>query len=64
MLQDLAVGRTPCGCVDRNPTLAELKEDPSVAPLAGAWIEILHTPRYAKGRLVAPLAGAWIEILH
>ncbi|KXB68692.1 hypothetical protein HMPREF1864_01585, partial [Peptoniphilus sp. DNF00840] len=34
-----------------------------VAPLAGAWIEILED-LYEYCRLyVAPLAGAWIEIL-
>ena len=33
-----------------------------VAPLAGAWIEIVYlTPLYSMF-LVAPLAGAWIEI--
>ena len=34
----------------------------AVAPLAGAWIEILlfDSERYVNG--VAPLAGAWIEI--
>ena len=33
-----------------------------VAPLAGAWIEMVQW--YKKGGLfmVAPLAGAWIEI--
>ena len=33
-----------------------------VAPLAGAWIEILtaQSPRLTEA--VAPLAGAWIEI--
>ena len=33
-----------------------------VAPLAGAWIEILITGRTEKVVKVAPLAGAWIEI--
>ena len=33
-----------------------------VAPLAGAWIEIvLHCPTLPPS-LVAPLAGAWIEM--
>ena len=45
-------------CVtERNLAYAE-----SVAPLAGAWIEMLsrlYTSRLAR---VAPLAGAWIEI--
>ena len=34
----------------------------TVAPLAGAWIEILSILFYKKIREVAPLAGAWIEI--
>ena len=34
-----------------------------VAPLAGAWIEILiEQPAYTSSKKVAPLAGAWIEI--
>ena len=33
-----------------------------VAPLAGAWIEILLIRAVATVRPVAPLAGAWIEI--
>ena len=35
-----------------------------VAPLAGAWIEILYNSRLIVFPPVAPLAGAWIEILH
>ena len=34
----------------------------SVAPLAGAWIEITGTTTIHASLLVAPLAGAWIEI--
>ena len=34
----------------------------TVAPLAGAWIEIAGIPHPADYRFVAPLAGAWIEI--
>ena len=34
----------------------------SVAPLAGAWIEMIETPRARDKRIVAPLAGAWIEM--
>ena len=35
-----------------------------VAPLAGAWIEIVHIFRKADPlSVVAPLAGAWIEIV-
>ena len=33
-----------------------------VAPLAGAWIEIIHMLDDGKPVKVAPLAGAWIEI--
>ena len=35
----------------------------SVAPLAGAWIEIVESAARTEGRHVAPLAGAWIEII-
>ena len=34
----------------------------SVAPLAGAWIEIYRKYYTFKSKSVAPLAGAWIEI--
>ena len=34
----------------------------SVAPLAGAWIEIGMSSLNEKQIYVAPLAGAWIEI--
>ena len=34
----------------------------TVAPLAGAWIEMLLLRFHARRCLVAPLAGAWIEI--
>ncbi len=34
----------------------------AVAPLAGAWIEILPAASPAGYAPVAPLAGAWIEI--
>ena len=34
-----------------------------VAPLAGAWIEIILISIFRKHCTVAPLAGAWIEIL-
>ena len=33
-----------------------------VAPLAGAWIEILRGNLFAITIAVAPLAGAWIEM--
>ena len=36
----------------------------TVAPLVGAWIEILSLLLVSFIRLVAPLVGAWIEILY
>ena len=33
-----------------------------VAPLVGAWIEILHKSMKSLPLHVAPLVGAWIEI--
>ena len=33
-----------------------------VAPLVGAWIEIIGERKAPKGYMVAPLVGAWIEI--
>ena len=33
-----------------------------VAPLAGAWIEMICYYYNQVNRIVAPLAGAWIEI--
>ena len=35
-----------------------------VAPLAGAWIEIVKSDEISIAFLVAPLAGAWIEIIY
>ena len=35
-----------------------------VAPLVGAWIEIMLRHEYHPVRRVAPLVGAWIEILY
>ena len=35
----------------------------NVAPLAGAWIEIVISTSFNIAPGVAPLAGAWIEIL-
>ena len=34
----------------------------NVAPLAGAWIEIVTIAFASSSVMVAPLAGAWIEI--
>ena len=35
----------------------------TVAPFAGAWIEINHYRFSLNDSLVAPFAGAWIEIV-
>ena len=35
-----------------------------VAPLVGAWIEILVGKTAQRATTVAPLVGAWIEILE
>ena len=35
----------------------------TVAPFAGAWIEIVYAYPMDKLFIVAPFAGAWIEIL-
>ena len=37
-------------------------KDMDVAPLMGAWIEILGSNAGAMGIRVAPLVGAWIEM--
>ena len=34
----------------------------AVAPLAGAWVEIVMQGALKSGKTVAPLAGAWVEI--
>ena len=44
--------------VDVEPKL----NDDGVAPLAGAWIEMLYILIQYRYKSVAPLAGAWIEI--
>ena len=36
----------------------------NVAPLVGAWIEILTQLNDLDNETVAPLVGAWIEILY
>ena len=41
----------------------DLRRDCEVAPLAGAWIEIMRPEYQSHNHIVAPLAGAWIEIL-
>ena len=40
----------------------ERQEGIKVAPLVGAWIEILAIQLFRRCNLVAPLVGAWIEI--
>ena len=35
-----------------------------VAPLVGAWIEIIISKAMKKADEVAPLVGAWIEIIR
>ena len=34
----------------------------NVAPLVGAWIEIIFLINFTTKDMVAPLVGAWIEI--
>ena len=34
----------------------------AVAPLVGAWIEIIFPGYPGKSKTVAPLVGAWIEM--
>ena len=36
---------------------------PIVAPLVGAWIEMMLSPKRFPEPVVAPLVGAWIEML-
>ena len=38
--------------------------NPRVAPLVGAWIEIMYNAVIYDGVDVAPLVGAWIEIMY
>ena len=42
--------------------LQSVEEQEQVAPLAGAWIEILMTDGTIETESVAPIAGAWIEM--
>ena len=39
-----------------------LLEKSDVAPLVGAWIEMLPNGTHELIKIVAPLVGAWIEI--
>ena len=48
----------------KSGSLFRLSRGAAVAPLAGAWIEILLSFRRTKENDVAPLAGAWIEIFN
>ena len=34
----------------------------TVAPFAGAWIEMISNIKNKKNYIVAPFAGAWIEM--
>ena len=36
----------------------------TVAPLVGAWIEILDVDSAIAAEIVAPLVGAWIEMTN
>ena len=57
------MSRSPCGSVDRNTRISGMFPTKNqVAPLAGAWIEIMITESDSNGNVVAPLAGAWIEM--
>ena len=55
--------RSSRGSVDWNPATSGISILGIVAPLVGAWIEILQEFRSARRNTVAPLVGAWIEIL-
>ena len=55
--------RTLRGCVDWNIFPLSLKPIYTVAPFAGAWIEINHSCKEILTDWVAPFAGAWIEII-
>ena len=48
------------GLKSQSPSL--LTNPTTVAPLVGAWIEILVILYTHFGKIVAPLVGAWIEI--
>ncbi len=48
------------GLKSKSPMLSGLVY--SVAPLVGAWIEMLYTGQLKQQQLVAPLVGAWIEM--
>ena len=50
---------------ERGLKFGEYAKNPEwdeVAPLAGAWIEMVIFPSFGFATTVAPLAGAWIEI--
>ena len=55
-------GRSSRGSVDWNQRIIKHHQAIRVAPLVGAWIEILQEFRSARRNTVAPLVGAWIEI--
>ncbi len=47
----------------KYPELGQTVYAQVVAPLVGAWIEIVPLPSCASVLRVAPLVGAWIEIV-
>ncbi|WP_142674042.1 hypothetical protein [Bacillus sp. SRB_331] len=55
-------GRTSCGCGDLNSCIEKATISSTVAPLTGAWIEILKLLIHRNATYVAPLVGAGIEI--
>ena len=59
----LVYRRSPCGSVDRNVETMVRAVESGVAPLAGAWIEMLPMDFTPSIWSVAPLAGAWIEMV-
>ena len=56
-------GRSLCGSVNWNISAEKYPLTISVAPCAGAWIEIHFPWNYSHSCIVAPCAGAWIEII-
>ena len=48
----------------KSPLGFLLRSRAGVAPLAGAWVEIIRYIHESVPNSVAPLAGAWVEILY
>ena len=55
--------RSSRGSVDWNPKILGWIKCPRVAPLVGAWIEMLNNCFVNSCNNVAPLVGAWIEMV-